>query len=217
MRPRHTLLEVLLLCRSRLAEDRRDKIYAILGLYDLTDLRPIEPDYTLSAREVYLQVARLLIDGPTGLDLLVHIFSSCQTFDRPSWVSDWTIANYNNPNSFFSAHDHLDSYNACGSTAPDFEFHDDALSIRAIPIDTITAVRSMMRLPDGKGKLRPKDDTGVLADLLQWESLAGLHHTDTPPYFAGRADLCDAFWRTMDYGRLARLPSLPSPSRAAGR
>jgi hypothetical protein len=196
-RPRRSLLEVLLLCRSRLAEDRRDKIYAILGLYDSTGLIPIEPDYTLPLRDVYLQVAHLLIEGPTGLELLAHIFSSHQSFDLPSWVPDWTSANYNNPNSFFSAHDHLNYYNACGFTAPEFEFQEDSLTVRAIPIDTISTCGSMMRLPDGKGKLRPKNDDTVLADLLQWESLAGLHHTDIPPYFSGPTHLCDTFWRTM--------------------
>lgn len=195
-RSRHTLLQLLLLCRSRLAEDRRDKIYALLGLYNSNGMEKIKPDYTLPPREVYLQVARMLIEGSTGLDLLTHVFSSHQTLDLPSWVPDWSEADYNNPNSFFSTPNHLNYYNACGSAEPEFEFVEDALSVRAITIDTISACGSMIRLPDGKGKLRPKG-LGILDDFLQWESLAGLRHTETPPYFSGPDSICDAFWRTM--------------------
>jgi hypothetical protein len=86
---------VLLLCRSRVASDRRDKIYAILGLYNSNGVKPIKPDYTLSPREVYLQVARMLLEGSTGLELLTHVFSSHQSSDLPTWVPDWSQADYN--------------------------------------------------------------------------------------------------------------------------
>ena len=195
-RSQHTLLQVLLLCRSRLAEDRRDKIYAVLGLYISHGVEQIKPDYILPPREVYLKVARMLIESSTGLELLTHVFSSHQTSDLPSWVPDWSQADYNNPNSFFSAPNYLNYYNACGSAGLEVEFVEDILSVCAIVIDTISACGPMIRLPDGKGKLRPKE-YNILTDFLQWESLAGLRHTETPPYFSGPDNICDAFWRTM--------------------
>jgi hypothetical protein len=179
-----------------LAEDRRDKIYAVLGLYNSHGIQQIKPKYTLPPREVYLKIARMLIEGEAGLELLTHVFSSHQTSDLPSWVPDWSQADYNNPNSFFSAPNYLNHYNACSSAGLEAEFVEDILSVRAISIDTISASGSMIRLPDGKGKLRPKG-YNILADFLQWESLAGLRHTETPPYFSGPDDICDAFWRTM--------------------
>jgi hypothetical protein len=138
----------------------------------------------------------MLIEGSTGLELLTHVFSSHQTSDLPSWVPDWSQADYNNPNSFFSAPNYLNHYGACSSAGPEVEFVEDTLSVRAIAIDTISACGSMIRLPDGKGKLRPKG-YNTLADFLEWESLAGLRHTETPPYFSGPENTCDAFWRTM--------------------
>jgi hypothetical protein len=128
--------------------------------------------------------------------LLTHVFSSHQSSDLPTWVPDWSQADYNNPNSFFSAPNYLNPYRACGWAGPEVEFIEDILSVGAITIDTISACGPMIRLSDGKGKLRPKG-YNILADFLEWERLAGLRHIETPPYFSGPDDICDSFWRTM--------------------
>ena len=102
------LLETLIRCRFRQASDPRDKVYGLLGLMhrdqhedspDSARTLGIEPDYGLSAAEVYCQTARQLLLQSADLNMLgasntataaTAIASAGQTL--PSWVPDWNNA-----------------------------------------------------------------------------------------------------------------------------
>jgi len=106
------LLETLIRCRFRQASDPRDKVYGLLGLMhrgqhedrpDSASTLGIEPDYGLSAIEVYCHTARQLLQQSSDLNMLgassattlpataaTAIPSASQTL--PSWVPDWNNA-----------------------------------------------------------------------------------------------------------------------------
>ena len=90
-----SLMDVLARFRHTHATDDRDKIYGLLGL--CSDTLGIEPDYHITAREVYIDCSRRLIERDDNLDLL------CQgpwelggnyhrNPDLPSWCPDYAHA-----------------------------------------------------------------------------------------------------------------------------
>lgn len=71
------------------ATDNRDMIYAVLGLVcDAPIPLCIQPDYSKSAEEVLLEVAKFMLES-TGLIDIIQ-FRSGRTSSLPSWVPDWT-------------------------------------------------------------------------------------------------------------------------------
>lgn len=92
-----SLLELLIYCRFRDARDPRDKIHCLLGLVPGSqsngngkNIIGIEPDYSLSAEELFRHAARRLILQSGNLDVLGACLSRTN-LTLPSWVPDWTI------------------------------------------------------------------------------------------------------------------------------
>ncbi|KAF5703939.1 heterokaryon incompatibility het-6 [Fusarium mundagurra] len=85
----HGFLTLLGDTRNCNASDPRDKIFALLGLWE----KPIEPDYTLSPQAVYTGLASILITDKSWeaaaqlLDMASHGRSMP---GLPSWVPDWS-------------------------------------------------------------------------------------------------------------------------------
>lgn len=86
------MLEVMRICRRKLAADPKDKLYGILGLVE-EDIRIEFPaDYSLSVKEVYTRVFDYLLCTTELLDVLceaVH-FPLHTNSDLPTWVPDWS-------------------------------------------------------------------------------------------------------------------------------
>lgn len=87
------LLELLCLSRNNLATDARDKVYSLLGMTDDPIAQSLIPDYSdgNSAREVYLDVAQLIIGSDRGAEVLHHAGVDRQTPNLPSWAPDWAF------------------------------------------------------------------------------------------------------------------------------
>ncbi|KAK4443402.1 heterokaryon incompatibility protein-domain-containing protein [Podospora aff. communis PSN243] len=64
------LLEILYNFRRQGCADARDRIYSFLGLAHMTGVYGIEADYSLPTAEVYLRVARAVIQQLGSLDIL---------------------------------------------------------------------------------------------------------------------------------------------------
>jgi hypothetical protein len=62
-----SLTDCLVLGRQRQVTDNRDHVYGILGLAMDSS---IKPDYSLSAHEVYMRLARHIIERDKSLDIL---------------------------------------------------------------------------------------------------------------------------------------------------
>ncbi|KAK8014817.1 hypothetical protein PG990_008113 [Apiospora arundinis] len=96
------LLALLIHCRFRKATDRRDKVYAFLGLKDLGHSGPptslgIVPDYTADDTEVYRNAAQQVILHSGGLEILGACLPDApeegkSSMGIPSWVPDWSNA-----------------------------------------------------------------------------------------------------------------------------
>ncbi|MCJ1391138.1 hypothetical protein MMC18_004000 [Xylographa bjoerkii] len=54
---------------------------------------PLQPDYTKSTAEIYLLVARYMIEAGFGPELLCNASLSNTTLSLPSWVPDWSLRN----------------------------------------------------------------------------------------------------------------------------
>ncbi|KAI0547896.1 heterokaryon incompatibility protein-domain-containing protein [Xylaria curta] len=85
-------LSVLLpLTRELEATDPRDKVFAMLGLVNMSRLPTVKCDYTLSVKEVYTSFARAMIIQEQGLSVFSSIMGHSNKLSLPSWVPDWRL------------------------------------------------------------------------------------------------------------------------------
>ncbi|KAE9363037.1 hypothetical protein N431DRAFT_475216 [Stipitochalara longipes BDJ] len=85
------LSSLLFKFRGRLCTDLRDKIFALIGLTD-TDLALINlaPDYHSSHKELYIRLAKSLLECSEILDFLSILRGNTElSHTLPSWVVDW--------------------------------------------------------------------------------------------------------------------------------
>lgn len=80
-------LQTLARFRSRQSTDRRDKVFAFLGLLKSHFLTP---SYDMSTHQVYLEVAKRLIQSTESLEVLKSTKPSTSEAMR-TWVPDWSI------------------------------------------------------------------------------------------------------------------------------
>lgn len=69
--------------------DPRDKIYAMIGLMDLSPIASSAFDYDSSTEEVFLRFAVELMLSDSSLDLLHCVVPHIMLSHLPSWVPDW--------------------------------------------------------------------------------------------------------------------------------
>jgi hypothetical protein len=93
-------LDMLEVTQNLLYTDERDRIYAILGLpYDSfyplsTALRNVQPDYSKSTTQVFIDIASLCVENYELPRVLSQKDVSRQyTLPLPSWVPDWSWPN----------------------------------------------------------------------------------------------------------------------------
>ncbi|KAI2473329.1 heterokaryon incompatibility protein-domain-containing protein [Annulohypoxylon bovei var. microspora] len=87
------ILSLLRHNRSRFCADKRDKVYAILGLSDLgSSTHPgIIVDYNKPIPEVYIGIVQAIIDSTFDLEVLcsTNLAESAALPGLPSWVPNW--------------------------------------------------------------------------------------------------------------------------------
>ncbi|KAI1871267.1 uncharacterized protein JN550_004712 [Neoarthrinium moseri] len=82
------LFDLLLDTSSCSSSDRRDRIFALLGLYQRSVEDGLEPIYTLSVRDIYTGVAAYFLTQRSSIDVLSIAEGISDTL--PSWVPDWS-------------------------------------------------------------------------------------------------------------------------------
>lgn len=101
-----TLLDLLVEFRNFATTDRRDKVYAVLGL--ITDPQTgIHPDYNVTANQAYTQAAKAILRSTRDLTLLqsLSMFERFRDPGLPSWVPQWDgEANQENPGEKVPSH-----------------------------------------------------------------------------------------------------------------
>jgi hypothetical protein len=86
------LLDVLHRSRNCSATDRRDKVYALLGLVNVEVASAITVDYSQTPCEVFTDIAIHLLKDKRRVDVLLHAL--CEQNDTafvPSWVPRWDV------------------------------------------------------------------------------------------------------------------------------
>jgi hypothetical protein len=85
---------LLTFCRSRLATDPKDKVYALYGLLNALNVELPTPDYNKSVGEIYAELTALAINRDKMLFVLFYVPSDRRRDDLPSWVPDWSDADW---------------------------------------------------------------------------------------------------------------------------
>lgn len=87
---RAELLVILHWAQCLSASDPRDKLFGIHGLSEyFRSLLPI-PDYCKSITQVFIDVVKRHLNLTKSLRILEHTAGTTHSFDRPSWVPDWS-------------------------------------------------------------------------------------------------------------------------------
>jgi len=91
--------------RDCLSSDARDKIYALLELFQKRpDDRRLAIDYTRPLSDLYTDISEYLVDN-MGIHILSEKFNSSSRSDlNQSWVIDWTVPSRFRPSEFRGCH-----------------------------------------------------------------------------------------------------------------
>ncbi|KAI1360710.1 heterokaryon incompatibility protein-domain-containing protein [Xylaria arbuscula] len=100
--PLREILNIIVEVRGKLATDVRDKVFALHGIFKAFDARFPAPDYSKSARQVFCETAKAIIEQDESLHILYHVSSKYRMPDLPSWVPDWGDTDVVDGNPVFS-------------------------------------------------------------------------------------------------------------------
>lgn len=105
------ILSLLRKFRPREASDRRDKVFALLGLVRHWEYgSPIFPDYSLTPEEIFWRTTVNIISSTRTIEVLVgRIRKSFEQNSTPSWITDWSVPPEHNEYERLS---HQELYNA---------------------------------------------------------------------------------------------------------
>lgn len=86
----HIFKSLLSWARSRDCTDPRDRVYGILGLAPQSVTDKLQPNYSVSAAEVYRDTLLAYTAAYTSLDLLQQCRISHRCRKAPSWIPNWS-------------------------------------------------------------------------------------------------------------------------------
>ena len=187
-----SLLDLLRVCRRKLAADPRDKVFSILGVLPDEIRSEFPPNYSLSVKEVYTDVVDFLMTTTERIDVIceaMHFPVMTSAQNLPSFVPDWSqIPQTASLGSSFS-------FRASGATKAQFKFLDERrnrLQLSAVYLDTIrshgVAVGTLCTLAD------------YLMAFVHWRALLlGSHDAGDDRY---SAQVQEAFCETLCLGQI---------------
>jgi hypothetical protein len=181
-----------------------DKVYAMLSLSSDDSDRAIVPDYRKSPQQLFTEVAKYFVSIAEPFSILssAGIGHERNYDDLPSWVPDWTTPT---AGAFLNVPNLGKGYRGSRGSQTQVTLYQDGTSLEgmAIYLDQIIAL-STVHLPGAEDDIFQIDPEGHafhLGDLkLQrdWHrearDLVNLH---ARPPLQTRADLGEAFWRTL--------------------
>ncbi|MCJ1379676.1 hypothetical protein MMC17_002778 [Xylographa soralifera] len=219
-----TLLGLLLLHRAHVASDPRDKVYALCGL--LSDRGPdrldIEPDYTLSNRDVYVKVAIAILRNSRNLDILSvpKVPVKSEVNNLLSWVPDWSVSDFsrslrypNNSGGYWNQHQATP-----GNLRSDIILDDtsNSIAISGHLVDRITVVGELY-------------DPSTNEDISWWQSMCWRMPSEQNVYnnwdkvagarskilYVNGEDIIDAYWKTLVLGQIGFTTQDHAATKAA--
>ncbi|RDW79831.1 hypothetical protein BP6252_04469 [Coleophoma cylindrospora] len=198
------LRQILRKFRSREASDKRDKVFALLGLIRYwEDGATIYPDYTLTVEQVFWRTTISMISSAKSLSVLAGTLQDRNKISssRPSWVVDWSEPPQTGE---FDRLNRLSMYDAAAGLSGAVLLHGNLiLEGRGIFVDIVTSVGE--KLPRGQVS-RIRMTVAKWLNLLQprnWNQLpqpsqsrnAQVKLENTAYPLGGSCE--NAFWRTL--------------------
>jgi hypothetical protein len=187
-----SLFAIVCACRRKFTADARDKVFGILGLLPLDIRKDFPADYSLSVKEVYLNLVDYVLSTQERLDIIcesVHFPLHINSMGLPSWAPNWS--HIPGTNSLARTYD----FSASLNTKAKYRFLDDRrnhLEVSAVYIDSIRthgiAVGTLCTLAD------------YLMAFMHWRSV--LLNNGISVDADDRFSLENAFARTLSLGQI---------------
>jgi Heterokaryon incompatibility protein (HET) len=175
------------------ASDTRDRIFGLLALVGGLDADPnkelIKPDYTLSARAVFIRTMAYLILCYNHLDALNELRPPLiKDLKLPSWVCDWspTYSSLISANYGMGPGSNTQLYDTGGSkqhSLSQFDLDAGTVKLEGFTVDVVSEVFST------------QDEDFVADAVSRWK--ASLEETLDDTYPRGCGTVKEAFWRTI--------------------
>lgn len=197
------LLQLLRNFRNRNASDRRDKVFALLGLVKFWGgVAPLAPDYDQSLAAVFLETTKHLIRSQRSLAVLSGTKTSTKRLTQgfPTWLTDWSHGAPAREADRLSAQ-HM--YKAAGDVVMGVRLHGSTLlEVKGFAVDRISSAFSSDAVPEN-GLRSPTSNGDTEKDLhgiIRWweESVARSAQSRSDYGVYGTRDgVKGAFWRTI--------------------
>jgi hypothetical protein len=199
-----TLLDLLWKFRPLQATDKRDKVFALLGLTtDWQDLPALIPDYSNDTATIFTQTTWSNLQRAGSLSVLVGDLEAVLNRKRleglPSWVMDWSLPCLPTEIERVGS---LRMYNASGNRKSSGHYNpvNQTLEVEAVYIDYVSTVGEVSR---------HTQISDTVAVIRGWKLLTNPFIQDAKPYPTGELHQ-DVFWRTL-IGDLIRMNTAPGP------
>lgn len=199
---------LLISMHNRECQDRRDRIYAVLGIADRYFRDPdrplshyIKPDYTLPWTEICTSVGRLMIGNSRYLDILSFggIYQDGEGRSLPSWCPNYCTARALEPLTIQSAPSQFDASICESSSLQSTQvFHDASLTVEGADFDVVEVVLGVSMNEIGRNGL--------------WQEL--LNFCITLPERIQGVRRLEVLWRTLvvDRGDFPNVNPMRSPA-----
>lgn len=178
------LLPLLRKFRNRDASDKRDKVFALVGLVNFWGQdQPLTPDYGLRLSKVYWETTKHLIRSSKTLAVLSGTTASGKQISAgfPTWVTDWSYRPSSDEADRLNSH-HL--YKAAGQAMDGISIHGQTLlETKGFCVDWISVVQNS----------NPTTED-LQARVAKWNSC--LPWPDNAAYIHGGL-IKTAFWRMI--------------------
>src|SRR3569833_2160784 len=204
---RKNIAQCFLFFRRRMATDKRDKIFGLLGLLvDPDERKALMADYSVDWRQLYRDTIAKLI--PIMDDLIPLIRRREQVRDPllPSWVPDFSDGDVRDLAATMEvvAYPYL-TFNACNGTTPvlDPESAPLELKLQGIELDTIERTGSLITIE------RIEDCPEARRGVEEWQKMLG--DLDRP-YLTGET-YGDAFWRLFAFDHIEVVMDDPNKKK----
>ncbi|KAF1955475.1 hypothetical protein CC80DRAFT_85546 [Byssothecium circinans] len=164
---RYLISKPLKLLRAKLSSDAKDKVYGLYGIYAQMRLAQLPSvDYNKSVQSLYRDMTCFAIQRDESLDILYET-DLPQVIDKlPSWVPDWSNANYR------CSILHL-GYCAAKRSEPRYSIDGSRLSVPGLVIDEIASFASSTSIctPNFrrgyKARQDPKEHLSAIIELIR--------------------------------------------------
>ena len=177
-----SLLQALYRTGMSLSSEPRDKIYAVLNLAQDGDKIVPKPDYSLSIRQIYIQLVVSMVQETGRLDVLslagLPVYPRILDINLPTWAPDWT---YRVTSTINSSIGDVKPVWADRNSHAVVAFHNDSNIMKAcgLIVDTV----------DGLAQSIAVSDHGTSTDCLHQST------SRSNPYIGWGA--VDAIWRSL--------------------